>query len=185
MSFSYKKNKSHVLYRDSGHMCTLCKCNLLWVWEGPWLRRGGSHPVMRYVRCFSNSGWTDPWSRVTALCPNVQQGSTLSCKRGQFSLHNKTIHLHNEVVFPGRERLASWMADSEGGGWGGGKGRWGVGSIEASDVIVLVVAPFVPYKGENLERSRNWNLSKTFHAGKFEPFFPRYCMYWDWTSKMY
>lgn len=46
-------------------------------------------------------------------------------KRGQLGLHNKTIHLYNEVVFSERERLAVWMASgpttgSEGGGEGKG-----------------------------------------------------------------
>lgn len=95
-----------------------------WLWEGPRLRRGGSHSVMRYVRCFSNSGWTDPWSRVTAWCPDVQRGPTLSCKkRGQLGPYNKTIHVCNEVVFPEREKLTRWMAGGQmigsegGGGW--------------------------------------------------------------------
>lgn len=85
----------------SAHWCSA------WLWEGPRLRRGGSHPVMRYVRCFSNSGWTDPWSRVTAWCPDVQRGSTLSCKRGQLGLHNKTIHVWKESCSQ-RERERSW-----------------------------------------------------------------------------
>lgn len=78
ISFWHKKQKSCSIH--SGHKCTLsvvcCGC------ESPWLRRGGSHSMMRFVKCFSNSGWTDPWSQVTALCPNVQLGSTLSPARG-------------------------------------------------------------------------------------------------------
>lgn len=100
-------------------------CCLALLLEGLGLRRGGSHPVMRYVRCFSNSGWTDPWSRVAAGCPDVQRGSALSCERGQSGLHNKTIHLCNEVVFPERKvgQMDGWWSNDR--LWKRGRGlRW-------------------------------------------------------------
>lgn len=59
------KNKSCSI--RSGHKCTLsvicCGC------ESPWLRRGGSHSVMRFVNAFQTVGELTPKVRSPRYAP--------------------------------------------------------------------------------------------------------------------
>lgn len=73
---------------------------------GPQQSRGGSQPAMRRVRCFLNSGWSDPWSQVTAWCPCPEKALPSPVRGRQLSLHNKAIHLCNEDLLPRTEKLA-------------------------------------------------------------------------------
>lgn len=104
--------------------------------------------VVRYVRCFPNSGRVgrkgiDPWSRVIAGCTSVR-----AVRGGVLSFHNWAILLHNEVLLPKRGTLAKWMTGDQATDSGARSGGWGKGggdfqSTKAIRVIPLRVELFV------------------------------------------
>lgn len=129
---------------------------------------------MRYVRCLANSGWSDPWSRVTAWCPHVQQKnppSPVKWKKEEGGSWVLTIRQFFSVMKwssqQGKSRpagrtdgwqshdwlwgwgLAAWLGEGEEGGLEGPHGP--------IDVILLQLEPFVGH----LWRLKIWTVLGT------------------------
>lgn len=124
--------------------------------------RGRGGPVIRYMRCFWNTGWADPWSCVAARCPDVQWGPTLACELGSWLLTiRQFIPLMKLCSLNSAEQ--SEREDGGGTGWqpclswanffcsgtqregSGGRGSGGGATGGASDVISLDARLFVAH----------------------------------------